>query len=265
MGEILKSKPDTVFTISQFANIDQAIVHLTEQKISSALAVDDKNEVTGIFTARDILRFLNKSISAHTHSTAEKIRSESRIQEIMVKRDQMVFCSPVDTVRKCREIMFQLKIRNIPVIDKGECLGIITIKDLADSAFSVTDTGGKKSFIHNISQRKGLAEGVKVNAHTIKAAAEKSLGGAGAGAGSSGGGEGGGDMSSGLSSWAKGGGVSAKIDVDIASFSMPHPFKQAQGVAHNRRQFGPDELCTDDSLCEGMRLNIKNKYSLSFC
>ena len=37
--------------------------------------------------------------------------------------------------------------------------GIITIKDLADSSFSIMDLGGKKGFIQNVTNRKGVPEG----------------------------------------------------------------------------------------------------------
>ena len=49
------------------------------------------------------------------------------------------------------QIMFQCNIENMPVIENGQALGIITLKHLADSSFSVAETGGKKGFIHNVS------------------------------------------------------------------------------------------------------------------
>jgi CBS domain-containing protein len=53
-----------------------------------------------------------------------------------------VFCSPTDLVSRCREIMFQLRIRHVPVIHNGEVVGIVLSKDLADSAFTVHTAGG---------------------------------------------------------------------------------------------------------------------------
>ena len=47
----------------------------------------------------------------------------------------------------------------MPVIDKGEILGIVNSNELADSAFSISDFGGKKGFIHNITGRKGIPLG----------------------------------------------------------------------------------------------------------
>lgn len=35
-------------------------------------------------------------------------------------------------------------------------------------------------------------------------------------------------------------------------FALPHPFKRENSVAHNRRQYGADELSTDMSFCEGI-------------
>jgi CBS domain-containing protein len=60
----------------------------------------------------------------------------------MTPKEKLVYCSTTDSVRRCREIMFQCKIRNLPVIDDDnegfQLKGMINMKMLADSSFSVS-------------------------------------------------------------------------------------------------------------------------------
>ena len=56
-------------------------------------------------------------------------------------------------------ITFRTSINLLYIIYYIHTLGIITIKDLADSSFSIMDLGGKKGFIQNVTNRKGVPEG----------------------------------------------------------------------------------------------------------
>jgi CBS domain-containing protein len=134
ISDILAIKDAKLFTISQDATITEAISHLVKQSVSCCLTVDDNGEVSGIFTARDVLKFIQnthinsaiKNRGQQKKATADAMLSP-RISDITVKKEKLVYCSPDDTVRHCREIMFQLRIRNLPVLVKNECLGIVSI------------------------------------------------------------------------------------------------------------------------------------------
>lgn len=234
ISDILAIKHGSLFTISEDASIDEAISHVVKQNVSCCLTLDSKGEVSGIFTARDILKFIhNANISNGSKNRGgqnSKIGATEMlsppVSDITVKKEKLVYCSPDDTVRQCREIMFQLRIRNLPVLSNNELLGIVSIQDLADSAFSLSDTGGKKGFIHSVSGRKGLPEGTKLNADTKLHSAAGTVPG-----------------------------ISIKYQVklalDVASHALPHPFKHAGGVASSRRNYGPSDLQTDMAFCEG--------------
>ena len=88
-----------------------------DQNLSSSLVVNANKEVVGIFTARDILRFIHAKMSPRAVGGGAAAL-ERTITEVMTKREKLVFCSPADSVKRCREIMFQLKIRNMPVFEK---------------------------------------------------------------------------------------------------------------------------------------------------
>jgi CBS domain-containing protein len=237
ISDILAMKDGSLFTISEDATIDEAISHVVKQNVSCCLTLDCNGEVSGIFTARDILKFIQSTKSngggrnrggQNCKMLANEMLSPT-VSDIIVRKEKLVYCSPDDTVRQCREIMFQLRIRNLPVIVNNELLGIVSIQDLADSAFSLSDTGGKKGFIHNVTGRKGLPQGTKLIEDTkLHAEAGTVPGGIGIK-------------------------NQVKLALDVASYALPHPFKHEGGVASSRRNYGASELSTDLAYCEGIK------------
>lgn len=221
--DILGAKAQREYGISRRATVADAVSFLTEKNLSSAVVLADDGSIEGIFTARDLLRFMHNFIdnSGNNSSSTGSCGAHGKalqqpITQVMTKKEKLVYCSPTDSVKRCRETMFLLKVRNLPVINQGEFLGIVTMKDLADSSFSLSDSGGKKGFIHSVTGRKGIPEGTKPSA----------------------------DSSAGLSR-------KPQINVNIGSYALPHPFKSEEGVASGRRDYGAKELCNDMSLCEG--------------
>ena len=234
LGDLLALKKGGAqgkFTFPQEKTVSEAISHLVDGNLGSSLAVDNKGELSGIFTARDILRFMHKKGTTGSFSTGagsgKEIALSCKIKDIMVKKEKLIFCSPSDTVRRCREIMFQHKVRTVPVLDKGEVLGIITNKDLSDSSFTAVDAGGKKHFLETAAGRRGVPEGTRIrqDAQAGKAATR------------------------------------VKLALESAAYSLPHPYKKTDGCAQGRRDYGPGELCSDHSLCEDAHfvVNVSGK------
>lgn len=48
------------------------------------------------------------------------------------------------------------QVRNLPVVWEGKVLGIVNVNDISDFSFSMEELGGKKAYMQNISERKGL-------------------------------------------------------------------------------------------------------------
>jgi CBS domain-containing protein len=217
--DILSKKPSSEWTISDLATVDEAISHLTEKQISASLAIDSEGEVSGLFTARDLLRFMHLIGSNRGYGKDKALNH--RIKDFMVPKDKLLICSPNDTALQARQVMSQSKIRHIPVVEGGEVLGIINIKDLADSSFSILDLGGKKGFIQNVTGRKGVPAGTKIRKSDIE---DNAIGGL----------------------------LHQKLEVEVGDFALPHPFKKSHSVGASRRDYGAIELCNDMSLCEGI-------------
>ena len=231
ISDILKASPSNPrFSCPEHYTVGEAVSFLCSEKLSSALVTAADGSVAGIFTARDLLQFIKDHYVHHSHSRslADQL-SSTRISEVMTKRDKMVYCSPSDTVAHCREIMFQCKIRNMPVLDAhGEIHGLITMKVLADSAFDLMETGGKKGFIHNVTGRRGLPANARVSPSLSRASLSSSNAA-----------------------------NDTYLDLEVGVFALPHPYKKATGVALNRRDYGADELSYDLSLCEDAHFALR--------
>jgi predicted transcriptional regulator len=235
VSDILEQMPQKNFTIKSTSSVLDAISHLISEKLASALVVDSLGEIIGIFTARDILKCIEQHNLATEHNRQRRsdFLSETSIRQLITPRDQLVYCSPSDSSRRCLEIMFQCKIRNLPVIENGEVKGIITAKLLVDASFNLKDSGGKKGFIHNVTGRKGLPAGTR--AISLKSSTNNAGGCA----------------------TEEGDQHSVCLDMDVASFALPHPFKRKEGVAMSRRLYGAEDLSTDLTLCEDAHFALK--------
>ena len=219
---ILENKPRTIFTMEENSTVSEAISHLVERKLSASMVVNYRGEVCGLFTANDILRFMHQHQAGHISKTSKEKSFvtnkekalQIRIKEFMIPIDKILFCSPNDTISRVRQMMAQSDVAHIPVVENDAILGIITIKDLADSSYSVVELGGKKGFIANVTGRKGVPEGTKLFANSERA-------------------------------------IITPLLIEAGSFAMPHPFKKVNSVGANRSSYGPADLCNDMSLCEG--------------
>ena len=86
--DVLATKPESSFWISDSVSIDAAINHLVENQLSSSLTVNDRSEITGIFTARDILRLLHSYGKKFVDGKVKAL--SAKLEEIITKKDKMV-------------------------------------------------------------------------------------------------------------------------------------------------------------------------------
>ena len=73
----------------------------------------------------------------------------------MTSADKLVYCSLMDSPKRCRQIMIQGKVRSLPVIDNGEIRGIITEHALDSLAFFYDHLNNK---LEDVMVTKGLTK-----------------------------------------------------------------------------------------------------------
>lgn len=119
VNRILSIKGRTVAAIEPSRTLGEAARMLSERKIGALLVSDGKRPVAGIISERDIVR----AISSQGAACLEKPISGFMTEKV-------VTCTGQTSINDVMEVMTEGKFRHIPVVEKGEVVGIISIGDV---------------------------------------------------------------------------------------------------------------------------------------
>ncbi|MBN2549968.1 MAG: CBS domain-containing protein [Anaerolineales bacterium] len=118
VGQILKAKGSTVWTITKDAPVSEALKHFADHGIGSVVVMDGE-VVAGIFSERDFARrvgLLGKE--------PEKVK----VEEVMTR--ELITVSPKQSVNACMALMTEHRVRHLPVFEEGRLVGILSIGDV---------------------------------------------------------------------------------------------------------------------------------------
>lgn len=116
--DILLKKGNVVHSVSPDTSVYDAL-EVLEDKNLGALVVVDNGKLIGIFTERDYAR----KVVLKGRSSKETLVSD-------IMSDRPIYVSPDTSIETCMQLMTDKTIRHLPVLDKGELAGIISISDL---------------------------------------------------------------------------------------------------------------------------------------
>ena len=119
--DILKDKGTEVATIGVENTIYDAVKKLVEKNIGSLLVQDEKGNIAGIVTERDILKECKQRF---------QLLNETKVKDVMTKK--LIVASPDDDVDYVENIMTENRIRHLPIISGQKLEGIISIGDLVN-------------------------------------------------------------------------------------------------------------------------------------
>ncbi len=122
--EILKDKGAEVWTVTPQQTVFDALTVMGEREVGALIVVEAGNLV-GIVSERDYAR---KVI------LKGKTSRETTVQEIM--STDVVSTALDQTVQACLGLMTDRRIRHLPVVEKGELLGIVSIGDLVKATIA---------------------------------------------------------------------------------------------------------------------------------
>ena len=117
--EILVTKGSKVWSVKSKQTIGETVGVLVAQKIGALLVYDQKEQIVGIVTERDIMR------ACHEYG---KQVGETPVEKVMTKR--VIIGAPEDELDYIMNIMTQNRVRHIPVVENDELRGIISIGDV---------------------------------------------------------------------------------------------------------------------------------------
>jgi CBS domain-containing protein len=109
---------ETVLTVGPTHTLRQVARQMAERKVGAAIVIDPEEPGPGIITERDILW----SIAADEDPDAEQVcKHLSR---------ELTFAAPDWSLERAAEAMVRGGFRHLVVVDNGETIGVLSIRDI---------------------------------------------------------------------------------------------------------------------------------------
>jgi CBS-domain-containing membrane protein len=108
-----------VMTVDENATVKEAAGVMDKLEIGCLIAVK-KGKATGILTERDLLK---RIVAASRDATKTKVKN--------IMSSPLVVVESSTDLEKAVKLMFQMKIKKLPVVDNKRLIGLITLTDVA--------------------------------------------------------------------------------------------------------------------------------------
>lgn len=119
IADILLQKSRVVHSVLPWLTVADVVEQLNKFRIGAVLVLDENGAVRGIVSERDIVVALGRHGSAMLTMP---------LTEIMTQHVET--CAPDDTVASAMARMTAGRYRHLPVVRKGELVGLVSIGDL---------------------------------------------------------------------------------------------------------------------------------------
>ena len=119
---ILQRKGTEVVTVTADTPVKSAVATLRQHNIGAIVVVGDPQGVVGILSERDVVRALATDGAAVLQRAVHELMSAD-----------VTTCGPRASVDELMKVMTERRIRHIPVVDRGNLTGIVSIGDVVKS------------------------------------------------------------------------------------------------------------------------------------
>jgi CBS domain-containing protein len=127
ISSLLHHKGNALWSVPPDATVFDAIKLMAEKNIGALLVLSD-DKLVGLFTERDYARKI---------ALQGKSSKETRVREIFT--GVVITVKPDDSVEDCMKLMTEHRVRHLPVVEKGNVVGIVSIGDLVNWTISAQD------------------------------------------------------------------------------------------------------------------------------
>jgi CBS domain-containing protein len=128
VSDILTEKGGLVYTVTPGTTVGEISRQLSTRRIGSVLVVDRLDHVAGIVSERDLVNAIA------THGTPALALEASQIMTRNV-----VTCDPDDSIDQVMQIMTSGRFRHLPVVRRGELIGLVSIGDVVKARLTETE------------------------------------------------------------------------------------------------------------------------------
>lgn len=115
---ILERKGRQVFSVAPNLTIAEAVAEMNSHRVGAVLVIDN-GKLVGIFTERDVLR---RVVGAGLDP------KQSTVADAMTAG--VITVTPQTSIDEAMEIFTEKRLRHLPVLDKGELVGTVSIGDV---------------------------------------------------------------------------------------------------------------------------------------
>jgi CBS domain-containing protein len=119
VAAILRHKGHDVASVPPITQLSQVATTLTTRHIGAVLVRDDKGQLLGIVSERDIVRCLANEGQACLEKTAAHVMT--RVLHTV---------TPTTSTDQAMSVMTNSRVRHLPVLDHDELVGLISIGDV---------------------------------------------------------------------------------------------------------------------------------------
>ena len=133
VGNVLGSKERRLISIAPEASVKDALALFVEHNIGSLPVVDASGKLVGIFTERDVLY--------GDHRDPELFHRQL-IKEVMTPNP--LTCSSSDAVHQVMGKMSRNHVGQLPVVDEGKLVGLVSVGDLIKSLYNHAEAANEQ-------------------------------------------------------------------------------------------------------------------------
>jgi CBS domain-containing protein len=133
VGNVLGAKERRLISITPEASVKQALALFVEHNIGSLPVLDASGKLVGIFTERDVLY--------GDHRDCERFHRQL-IKEVMTPNP--LTCSSSDAVHQVMGKMSRNHVGQLPVVDEGKLVGLVSVGDLIKSLYNHAEAANEQ-------------------------------------------------------------------------------------------------------------------------
>jgi len=119
VAHILRQKGSDVVTVSPSDSVQLIVDTLARHRIGAVVVLDEKGDISGIVSERDVVRAMAGGAAGVFGKTAADIMTE-----------KVTTCEPQDSEADLMQLMTENRIRHLPVVSGGRLAGMISIGDV---------------------------------------------------------------------------------------------------------------------------------------
>ena len=143
LKELLEKKGNIIYKIEEDKVVVDAVQLLNKHSIGSLLVIDSKHNLIGILTEKDIL------YKCHERDIHDN--RNTKVSEIMTPLDKLIIGAGDDTILYAMKVMTNKRIRHLPIMDKEDLLGVLSIGDIIKTIMEQSESEVKllREYVRN--------------------------------------------------------------------------------------------------------------------